>query len=257
MTRLPEPMNINAAQVVAAIYGGESKPVGIRVLPAKFKNLPKPTREDLAQYSNERAPFFAWLQAMVAPYGIDSRPYKIEIACRRLADEKDSLVKKLRTTNAGAELRCAYFVVNGGGQKKDQITSFNAFFFEFDDLPLEEQWALAMSLPIVPHIIIATRNSLHCYWLAHDETTGEEWDAVQRTLIVALGSYPTIKDRSRVMRLPGYDHTTFDYATGEVTRVAVTVRNSMSTHGSRRPICWPGSNRGARRQCPSVTLISG
>lgn len=224
VTNLPDAIEVSAAQVVAAIYGGDSKVAGIRVLPAKFKNLPKPTKEDLAEYSDAKVPFFAWLQATVSPYGVDSRPYKKEIACQRLADEKDSDVKQLRKTNASADARGIYFVVNGGGQKKDKIADFNAFFFEFDDLPLDKQWALAMSLPIVPHIIIATRASLHCYWLAKEGTTGDEWDTVQRTLIVALGSDPTIKDRSRVMRLPGYDHTTFDYATGETTRVLVTVR---------------------------------
>jgi energy-coupling factor transporter ATP-binding protein EcfA2 len=221
---LPEPLNITAGQVVSAIYGEGNKPAGIRVLPSKFKNLPKPTKEDLAEYSAEKVPFFAWLQATVSPYGIDSRPYKTEIACERLADEKDPIVKKLRKTNTGAEARCPYFVPNGGGQKKEQITDFNAFFFEIDDKPLEEQWALAMSLPIAPHIIIATKSSLHCYWLAKQGTTGEEWDTVERTLIISLNSDPTIRDRSRVMRLPGYDHTTFDYATGKVSRVPVTVR---------------------------------
>ena len=224
MSVLPEPMNVSAARFVAAVYGEEVKVVALRVLPPKFKNLPKPTKAALADYAAAKVPFFAWLQATVEPFGVDSRPYKTEICCRLLADETNPAVKKLRKTNAGAESRGIYFVVNGGGQKKEQITSFNAFFFEFDDLPLEEQWALAMSLPIVPHIIIATRSSLHCYWLAKEGTIGEQWDCVQRTLIVALGSDPTIKDRSRVMRLPGYDHTTFDYATGEVARVPVTVR---------------------------------
>jgi uncharacterized protein DUF927 len=220
---LPDPMNVSAARVVAAFHGGESGVVSVRVLCAKLKNLPRPTKEDLAEYADAKVPFFAWQQAIIAPFGIDSRPYKTEIACRLLDDEKNSLVKRLRTMNTGAEARGIYFVVNGGGQKKEQIIRFNAFFFEFDDKPLEQQWDLAMSLPIAPHIIIATRNSLHCYWLAQEGTTGEEWGAVQRTLIVALSSDPAIRDRSRVMRLPGFDHTTFDFETGQVSRVPVTV----------------------------------
>jgi hypothetical protein len=76
-----------------------------------------------------------------------------------------------------------------------------------------------MALPIPPHIIVRTRSSLHCYWLADETTTIEQWEAVQRTFIVYANSDPTIKDLPRVMRVPGFDHTTFDFETAQVSRV--------------------------------------
>lgn len=222
MSALPEPINVGLYDFARAFRFGDNPIFNFRVLPPKFNDLRKMTDEDKAQFAGAKVPYFAWLQSMCAPYGVDSRPFKEDLALELLKDPKNPTLRKISRTNAGADARAAYFVVNQGGQKKENIEKFTAFFGEWDDCSLEEQCAKVMSFAIPPHIIIRTRSSLHCYWLAVEPTTAAEWEAVQRTFIVANNSDPAIKDLPRLMRLPGYDHTTFDFEIGQVSRVPVT-----------------------------------
>lgn len=218
---LPDPITISLPDFLRPFRFGDNPIVSFRILPPKLKNEPKPTKEDLAKFSKAKVPFFAWRQSITEPYGIETRPYTEDVALALVGDVKKGPIRKIIRTNAGQDARAVYFVVNQGGQKKEQIDRFTAFFLEYDDIPILEQYARVKALPIEPHILVKTKASLHCYWLADESTTGEEWDAVQRTFIVYANSDPAIKDRPRVMRVPGFDHTTFDFQTGQVTRVAV------------------------------------
>lgn len=222
-TALPEPINVPLYDFARAFRFGDNPIFNFRVLSPKLKNAPKPTKEELAQFDGAKVPYFAWLQSLLDPYGVKSAPFKENLALNLLNGPKHSTIRKLTRTNGSPDSRAVYYVVNQGGQTKDEIVQITAFFIEYDDLSLEEQYAKVMALPIPPNIIVKTRSSLHCYWLAVEATTIEQWEAVQRTFIVSANSDPTIKDLPRVMRVPGFDHTTFDFETGQVSRVSVTV----------------------------------
>lgn len=116
-------------------------------------------------------------------------------------------VEELRKLNASRGL---YFTVNAGGDEATEITRVNAFFAEADTLPIPEQHANADACPLPPSIRVETKSSVHLHWPAAPGVTLEEFDEIQRRLIHYFKSDPKIKDRSRVMRLPGFNHVTFE-----------------------------------------------
>jgi hypothetical protein len=117
--------------------------------------------------------------------------------------------------------RAVYVVVNGGGQTKADIEYGRALFCEFDEAQCpggkEEmlQRILDSALP-TPTCMVETRHSIHAYWVFDEPVPIADWQALTLDLIPCLGSDPTIKDPSRVMRLAGYHHTQADKATGEL-----------------------------------------
>jgi len=112
----------------------------------------------------------------------------------------DSQLKKENKT------RGVYFVVNSGGQSDADITKFNAVFCEVDNLPLADQHKLYNNCPLAPSIRVETKKSVHAYWLLEPGATEAEWRRAQQGLIEYFKSDPAIKNPSRVMRVPGYDH---------------------------------------------------
>ncbi len=111
-----------------------------------------------------------------------------------------------------------YFVVNGGGDTDESINKINAVFVDFD-CPKEnkkhppqeiveafkrEQLLKVHKFKFKPSYIIETRNGLHVYWLVNDGATAEQFTTAQHRLIDYFDSDKTIKNLSRVMRLPDY-----------------------------------------------------
>lgn len=100
-----------------------------------------------------------------------------------------------------------YFVVNGGGHTDKDITGCRAIFCEFDDRPIEDQiffWR-DKGLP-EPSLQVATRKSVHTYWVLSNLLPVEQWRKLQADLLAYTGSDPTLKNPSRVMRLSGSWH---------------------------------------------------
>ena len=127
-------------------------------------------------------------------------------ATRAAFDTSPGLLRKVQAHN---KTRGVYFVVNAGGDKAEDITRVNAFFAEIDDLPMPEQHAKADACPLPPSIRNETKKSVHLFWPAAGSPTLEEFDEIQRRLIHYFKSDKKIKDRSRVMRLPGFNHVTY------------------------------------------------
>lgn len=98
-----------------------------------------------------------------------------------------------------------FFVVNGGGQKKEDVKITRAHFIEMDEGSFEEQAEKINNCPLEPSIVIKTRKSLHCYWLVDCGDIGL-FEKIQNRMIAYFGSDPAVKDPSRVMRLPGFYH---------------------------------------------------
>jgi P4 family phage/plasmid primase-like protien len=125
---------------------------------------------------------------------------------RTRRDELSELLPELRKFN---ETRGIYFVVNSGGDEDVDITNFNAFFAEMDEGTHAEQHAKLDACPIPPTIRVETLKSVHAYWLAASGCASDEWRDVQRRLIHYFGSDPKIKNPSRVMRVPDFNHVKF------------------------------------------------
>ena len=103
--------------------------------------------------------------------------------------------------------RGLYFVVNGGGNKDQDVKQCRAAFCEWDDRPLEEQETLWESKGFLrPSFQVKTRKSIHCYWVLDQPIPPEVWKPIQETLLNALNGDRTLKNPSRVLRLAGAWH---------------------------------------------------
>ncbi len=100
-----------------------------------------------------------------------------------------------------------YLVVNGGGHKDEDVTSCRALFCEFDDRPIEDQIFFWRDLGLPePSLQIATRKSVHTYWIFKEQVGVDQWRKLQAALLAYTGSDPALKNPSRVMRLAGSHH---------------------------------------------------
>jgi putative DNA primase/helicase len=135
---------------------------------------------------------------------------KVGVVCEGLNCDEE-LLNSLRVAN---ETRGLYFVVNAGGDTDESINRFNAFFAEIDDMPIAEQHAKYDSAPVQPAIRIETLKSVHGYYPIEGKCNREEWVEVQRRLIHYFGSDAKIKNPSRVMRLPAFNHVSYDKQDG-------------------------------------------
>jgi hypothetical protein len=135
-----------------------------------------------------------------------NRPEKLTTTRAAIATDK-AIQQRLKALN---QTRGVYFVVNAGGDKDTDIGRFNACFVESDTKPLEEQHAALDRAPLLPSIRNNTKKSVHAYWLIKGDCTAEQWREVQRRLIAFFDGDKSIKNPSRVMRLPGFDHISAD-----------------------------------------------
>jgi putative DNA primase/helicase len=123
------------------------------------------------------------------------------------ASAKQELEKINRT-------RGIYFVVNAGGDKDKDITRYNAFFVESDSRSIEEQHAALDAAPLVPSIRVETKKSVHAYWLIDGDCTEAAWRDMQERLISCFDGDKSIKNPSRTMRLPFFNHVSYSIEKG-------------------------------------------
>jgi putative DNA primase/helicase len=153
-----------------------------------------------------------------------NRPQKMSITRAQLRDDP-SVLQSLLELN---KQRGVYFVVNSGGQSKTSIRRITAFFAESDDVVKSDQHRLLDAAPLKPSIRVETSRSVHAYWLIEGQCSVREWEQLQLLLISCLDDIgfradATIKDASRVMRLPEFDHLSYDWQSIEYKRVPVKV----------------------------------
>ncbi len=104
-----------------------------------------------------------------------------------------------------------YFAVNSGGTHDKDIDRINAIFCEIDDRPIIEQHdILDNQSPWSPSIRIETKKSVHAYWLLSEPITTENFLELQQGLIKFYNSDKSIKNLSRVMRVPFFNHVSYD-----------------------------------------------
>lgn len=151
-----------------------------------------------------------WLRTFDAkglPKGSHGFPQNIETSIEQIRTDK-AFQQRLKEIN---EKQGIYFVVNSGGTKDADIIRINAIFCEIDDKPIIEQHDIFDNeSPWSPSIRIETRKSVHAYWLLSEPITNENFLELQQGLIKFYNSDKSIKNLSRVMRLPFFNHVRWD-----------------------------------------------
>ena len=98
-----------------------------------------------------------------------------------------------------------YASPNLGGDTADSITSCQSLFVEWDDIPLHEQVLRPEELGLpAPTLRVNTGGkSIHTFWTLERPISVERWRPLIKRLIRYCDSDKSVKDPSRVMRLPG------------------------------------------------------
>lgn len=96
-----------------------------------------------------------------------------------------------------------------GGICKGHVSELSQCFFETDDRTIAEQRQLideyAIRYGIVPSLVVTSGGkSLHPYLKLSESSTPDQWQRLQRKLIVLYRSDPQIQNLNREMRLAGF-----------------------------------------------------
>lgn len=136
----------------------------------------------------------------------NSRPWRRWVRAAEVVD----LVPELARLNAdgwnvyaGANPRSR----DGGGSDAD-VALARCLFVDFDDCgPAGAKARIeAAGLP-TPTLVLDSGNGAHAYWRLEEPLEDlETWADYQRAAIAAVGSDPTIKNPSRIMRVPGFEN---------------------------------------------------
>jgi phage/plasmid-associated DNA primase len=128
------------------------------------------------------------------------------------------------------EGRGVYVVVNDGGDTNAEITACRAFFAEWDDRP--QDWQLTawqqLRLPEPTFQINTGGKSIHSYWVLSDPITPQHWELVQSRLLDYCDADRSIKNASRVMRLPGSYYAEADGSLGDMCRMVTSAGHRYS-----------------------------
>jgi hypothetical protein len=100
-----------------------------------------------------------------------------------------------------------YIVVNDGGDSDESISVCRALFIEHDDIPLDVQASCWKGILPDPTLQVYTGGkSYQQYWVFSEPINVDRWLALTLKAIKALDSDPSVKNPSRVMRLPGFTY---------------------------------------------------
>ncbi|MBW4690106.1 MAG: DUF3987 domain-containing protein [Komarekiella atlantica HA4396-MV6] len=163
---------------------------------------------------------------------------------RKLEDKGRSAeirnVKQLiRTVSAWqSDGRGVYFVVNGGGQKDENVTNCRAIFYEHDNLDKELQKQLWRSLELPePSLQIDTGGkSIHSYWIFNEPISPEQWRLLQADLLEYASGDRCLKNPSRVMRLAGCFHFAPNNVPNQISQIILNTGKRYSYQELRATI---------------------
>ena len=113
-----------------------------------------------------------------------------------------------------------YIVVNDGGESDESINACRALFIEHDDLSLDLQsrcWEGILPQPTMQ--VFTGGKSLHQYWVFDKPVNVKQWRMLTQKAIAALNSDPSVKNPSRLMRLPGFKYYNQKGASGDVASI--------------------------------------
>lgn len=123
-----------------------------------------------------------------------------------------------------AEGRGVYIVINDGGDSDSEITACRALFCEWDDRP--KAWQISawhdLGLPEPTVQVDTGGKSIHNYWIFKEPIPTDAWRSLQKRLLEHADADRTLKNPSRVMRLPGTYHVGPDGTLGEMVAIIHT-----------------------------------
>jgi hypothetical protein len=188
-----------------------------------------------------------------APKTAENEPRMLTLTRRKLAAPRGDI--ELRSLN---HLRGVYFSVNAGGSTDDQITRFNAVFAENDSLSIDEQHTALDGCPLPTSIRVETKRSVHAYWLLKQSCSAEDWCDIQNRLIGYFDGDKSIKNPSRVMRVPTFWHLTYapestgkyDFKTVIVVQFDPAIRYSIDELQATFPRVYESVN--GRAPCSEI-----
>jgi hypothetical protein len=105
------------------------------------------------------------------------------------------------------DLYAIYWGVNDfhGRRMTENLARINSWYFEFDDLPKDEQWKRLEASPVIPSLVVESFAGYQVYFDAIGATKNN-YREIEERLIQHFKSDPRPKDLTRVLRAPGYLH---------------------------------------------------
>jgi predicted P-loop ATPase len=145
-------------------------------------------------------------------------PFKSSDSGRK-GEPKRSTVEEWQNEGRGV-----YAVINDGGDTDSEITQCRAVFCEWDDRPKEWQvdaWK-DLGLPEPTLQVDTGGKSIHNYWVFTEPVSVDDWKSLQTRLLDHADADRSLKNPSRVMRLPGTFHIDGDGNPGGLTSIIHT-----------------------------------
>ena len=115
-----------------------------------------------------------------------------------------------------------YFVVGHGGEKNNDITHGSSLFHESDRATLEQQQQEIDRITQEfgkPTAVVKTKKSLHSYWASEIITFDNLATYQRRWSQYSNCDDESLDDLAQIMRLPGFDHVSWNSKTGNFDRV--------------------------------------
>ena len=116
-----------------------------------------------------------------------------------------------------------YFVVHHGGVKNSEITHGSTLFHESDRASFDEQQQVIDRISDEfgkPAAVVKTRKSLHAYWSSSETIPIDALPSYQRRWMQYSNCDDvSLSDPAQLMRLPGFDHLSWNPELGDFDRV--------------------------------------
>jgi predicted P-loop ATPase len=152
-----------------------------------------------------------------------------------------------------------YAVIGNGGDSDDAITDCPALFIEWDDRPKAQQlgaWQ-TYGLPEPTFTVDTGGKSMHLYWVLNEPISPERFRDLIGRLIDHTGADRLNRNPSRVMRLPGAWHFSWDEAAGKVRRngqTAIVQESGMRYDADLFDALLPQAEQTERRGQPAIEV---
>lgn len=93
-----------------------------------------------------------------------------------------------------------------GARRRENLTKINAWAIDLDEGSKADQRNKLLRSPLVPSMIVETKNGYHAWWGAKD-ANADHWNAVVlERLVPFFGADKNARDLCRILRFPGFDH---------------------------------------------------
>ncbi len=93
-----------------------------------------------------------------------------------------------------------------GGRRKQNLNRINAWAIDIDCKDKDKKLEQIENAPILPSLIVETKNGFHVYWNAKNAKLNHYQDIVLDRLIPYFKADERAKDIARLLRVPGFYH---------------------------------------------------